>query len=186
MQVWLTHLRDEAAGRITNDGPIGHSLPCCRRPMTAGRAAYEASVRRWDIDDAILASLQEQLKTASRLFRDLNPGIRSQKHAKHKGVNNRLKGITLDGRQILGHLKWLERHGYIGRFRQLKVLEGRREIARWTVTYYYIIEQILPMGCGVWYPDTLPTTAFIRTNENHPETCLEFTTWLRDPQGIRG
>lgn len=152
--------------------------------MHTGRAAYEASVRNWNIDDAILASLQECQKTASQLFRDLNPDIKSQRAAKRKGLNNRLKGITLDGRQIWRHLKWLERHGYISRFRQLKILESRRVIAQWTVTYYYIIEQFLPDGCGVWYPDALPATAFILSPENSPETCVEFTKWLREPQGI--
>ncbi len=142
------------------------------------------STRRWDIDLAIIAALQDEPKTASGLYRDLNPEMKRVWLEFPEGIRKCKVNAVVDHRTLWQHLVRLVRDKVIMKARQRKTCVGMKDIASWHVTYYALPSQFLLSGSGVGAVVELPSMMFVLTSSNGAASALEFDDWLRLPQGI--
>lgn len=139
-----------------------------------------SSTRRWDIDLAILALLKSGPRTASRLYRELNPQTKPGWILTARGWKHRLLNITVDNRVLMRHLKYLIRDGLIAVQPQLKVLHHDKGLVGWNVKYYLLREQNLSST-----PSPSPLAGVKAVSEIHnpfngEEGMLRYMRWLRD------
>lgn len=92
--------------------------------------------RRYDIDAEILKLLESRPRTASNLFRRLNPGMRKIVVELGGGWKSKRVNVKVDKRTLKRHLGYLERDGTITHEECLKVLKHERGIMAWLVKYY--------------------------------------------------
>ena len=140
-----------------------------------------SSTRRWDIDLAILALLKSGPKTASRLYRLLNPSAKPGWILTARGWKHRLLNVTVDKRVLMRHLGYLTRDGLVACSHRVKVLYRDRGGTCWLTKYYSLQAQE-----GGATPSSSPlrvvkTVSEIHNPFNGEEGALRYLRWLRDP-----
>jgi hypothetical protein len=138
-------------------------------------------MRRWDIDRAILALLEPGPRTASKLYRELNTGIRRQWVLTARGWRLRLVNVKVDNRTLMHHLRYLQRDGQVTCETCLKVLHHDRGAVLWCVKYF---RRAKAQGTAP-PPHEGPIRPELRKEIHNPfkgeEGQLSFIRWLRDP-----
>jgi hypothetical protein len=139
------------------------------------------STRRWDIDNAILAFLESGPKTASRLFIELNPGLRRRWGQTVRGWKRRPVNVKVDYRALKRHLGYLQRDGLIDAWPELKILHHDRGAVAWDVKYYHL-QALHPSPLpSPTLLQSLQSTSAIHNPFRGEEGMLRYIRWLRDP-----
>ena len=140
-----------------------------------------SSTRRWDIDLAILHLLKSGPKTASRLFRLLNPSAKPGWILTRRGWKHRLLNVTVDKRVLMRHLGYLMRDGLVAARSQVKILHHDKGLAGWNVRYYLLRKPGLSPPPSRSPLRVVKTVSEIHNPFNGEEGALRYVRWLRDP-----